>query len=57
MTLMQIHEDPDPACHFDADPFSSFSLYADADQDPGYHFDADPDITFQFEPQHWPTIN
>ncbi len=33
--------DPDPACHFDADP--------NADPDPACHFFSDPDPTFHFE--------
>jgi hypothetical protein len=34
--------DPDPACHFDADPGT----------DPTSHFDADPDPRFQIKAQH-----
>jgi hypothetical protein len=40
--------DPEPACHFDADPDASFLLWCDpdADPDPACHFDADPDPSF-----------
>ncbi len=39
--------DPDPACHFDADPAAAFHIYADPDTDPASQNDADPD------PQLW----
>jgi hypothetical protein len=40
ITLMD--SDPDPACHFDADP----------DLEPTFHFDADPDPSFQIKAQN-----
>jgi hypothetical protein len=39
---------PDPACHFVADPVTTFHF--DADPDPTFHFDTDPDPNCQFDP-------
>jgi hypothetical protein len=37
--------DPDPACHFDADP--------EPDPDPTFHFEAVPDSRFQIKVQNF----
>jgi hypothetical protein len=47
-------KDPDPACHFDADPdpYPACHFDAEADPDPTFHFDPDPDPSFQNKGQN-----
>ncbi len=46
--------DPDPSCHFDADPDLDAACHFYADPDPTLHFDADPvaDPSFQVKAQN-----
>jgi hypothetical protein len=46
---MHFDAEPDPACHFDADPDPNPACHFDGDPDPDptFPFDADPDLSIQ----------
>ncbi len=48
------HADPNPACHYDADPdpYPVCHFDADLDPDPTFQFDVDPDPSCQIKTQN-----